>query len=60
MFKFYTFEIQKFQITSVGEKTKTKVVVHNDIYNFAVENFHLYLFSVLSIHFKTSKVNTRE
>ena len=41
MSKFCTFEIQNFQITSVGEKTKTKVAVLDDIYNFVVKNFFI-------------------
>ena len=35
----FEFLILNFQMTTDGEMTKTKVVLLDDIYNFAVENF---------------------
>ena len=41
MFKFLKFKIQNLQMTSNGETMKTKVVVLDDIYNYAVKTFSI-------------------
>jgi hypothetical protein len=60
MFKFLKFEIQNFQTTSDGEAIKTKVVVLNDIYNFAVKTFSIgILLGFRILISKSGKVNMR-
>ena len=53
MFKFLTFEIQNFQTISDREMTEAKVVVLDDIYNFAIKKlFYFNLFRVPNTYFK--------
>jgi hypothetical protein len=60
MFEFLKFEIQNFQTTSDGEATKTKVVVLDDIYNFAVKTFSIgILLGFRILISKSGKVNMR-
>jgi hypothetical protein len=59
-FKFSECEIQNFETASDGKPIKIKVVVLDDIYNFIVETFFIWIFLESQIFIsKSRKVNTK-